>query len=307
MKMKCYLSVIAFSLVLFSCQKDELNKVPVANAGNLQVTQLPADSITLVGIGSDADGKVVAYLWSKVSGPGSPVIINPGSPSTLVKGLTAGWFLFQLMVTDDKGATGVDTVSVQVLPSKVQTLTLQPDRNPNEVHIWGNNSGLEGSWFGFSEIGAASWTYNGAIVGQRGLVKFDLSQIPASATILSAKLTLYSNPTPGNGDLVHANAGPDNTTLIQRVTASWIPSQVKWNNQPTSSTQNQVVVPHTNSPYLDLFDLDVTSMVQAMIANNTNYGFLIRLQTEAIYNSRIFCSSYYNDAGKHPRLVIQYK
>jgi hypothetical protein len=307
MKMKLFLTAVGLSLFLFSCQKDELNKVPVADAGSSQVTQLPIDSITLVGKGSDADGRIVAYLWSKVSGPGNPAIMNPGSASTIVKGLTAGLFLFQLMVTDNEGATGVDTVSVQVTPSQTQTLSLQPDRNPNEVHIWGNNSGLEGSAPGQNEIGATSWTYNGATVGQRGLVKFDLNQIPSNATILSAKLTLYSNPSPNNGDLVHANAGPDNTTLIQRVTASWTPSLVKWTNQPASTTQNQVVVPHTNSPFLDLFDLDVTSVVQSMVNTNTNYGFLVRLQTEVPYNSRIFCSSFYPDAGKHPKLVIQYK
>ena len=144
------------------------------------------------------------------------------------------------------------------------------------------------------------------MVGQRGLVKFDLSTIPANATILSAKLTLYSNPTPNNGDLIHANSGPDNTTLIQRVISTWTASTVKWTNQPSTTSANQIVVAHTSQPFLDLVDLDVKAMVQSMIASNSNNGFMIKLQTEAIYNSRIFASSFYGDATKHPKLVIEY-
>jgi hypothetical protein len=57
---------------------------------------------------------------------------------------------------------------------------------------------------------------------------------------------------------------------------------------------------------LDLVDMDVTAMVSRMQTNG-NYGFMIQLQNEATYNSRIFCSSKFNVAAKHPKLVIVYE
>ena len=287
------------------CEKDPVNKVPTAEAGSSLVTQLPVDSVLLTGIGTDADGKVVSYLWSQVNGPASAIIVNPGSSSTRVRSLKEGVYLFQLMVVDDMGATGVDTVSVQVTASPIQLLSLQPAQNPTEVHIWGNNSNLEGSFNGAVELGAAAWTYNGANVGQRGLFKFDLSSIPANATILSAKLSLYSNPTPLNGDLVNANSGPDNSILIQRVVGSWTSSAVKWASQPATTTQGQIVIPHTNSSFLDLIDVDVKNLVQSMVST-ANYGFMIRLQNETFYNSRLFASSFHSNSTKHPKLTIEY-
>jgi hypothetical protein len=309
--MKKLAAKVLFSLpliiLLAGCDKTELNKPPVANAGNPLTTQLPADSVTLTGAGSDEDGQISAYLWSQIKGPNSSNIVNPGSPSTKVQGLIAGSYLFQLMVVDNDGATGVDTVSVMVSPSPIKTLSLQPSNNPTEVHIWGNATNLEGSYNGAPEVGATVWTYNGITVFQRGLFKFDLTSIPSSATIISAKLSLYSTPTPFNGDLVHANSGPDNSMLIQRVVSPWIASSVKWNNQPGTTTVGQITIPHTSQSFLDLIDVNVTDLVKAMVNNNSNYGFMIRLQTEAIYNSRIFASSFYYDASKHPKIVIQYQ
>ncbi|HYH15843.1 MAG TPA: PKD domain-containing protein, partial [Flavisolibacter sp.] len=47
-----------------------VNKGPVANAGADQLITLPISTLTLVGsASSDPDGKIVSYLWTKVSGP----------------------------------------------------------------------------------------------------------------------------------------------------------------------------------------------------------------------------------------------
>ncbi|HEY6956839.1 MAG TPA: DNRLRE domain-containing protein, partial [Flavisolibacter sp.] len=132
-----------------------------------------------------------------------------------------------------------------------------------------------------------------------------LSSIPSSATITSAKLTLFSTTTPLNGDLIHANSGPDNTMLIQRVTGSWSEATTNWANQPGGDAASQIVIPHTTQPFLDLVDIDVTNQVKAMVAGSNN-GFLLKLQTEAIYNSRLFYSMKAADTTKRPRLVVQY-
>lgn len=295
---------VSILFLLLSCQKEIIksNAVPLVNAGTTVVIPAPKDSATLVGSATDEDGTVVGYLWSQVSGPGHSIIANPGSASTIVKGLSAGTYLFQLMATDNLGATGVDTVSLVVTPAKIVSLTLSPANNPSEMHIWGNNINKESSDPTAPEIGAVSWTHLGEQIGMRGAVKFDLSAIPAGSTIVSAKLSLFSNPTPLNGDLTKANSGPNNAMLIQQITTPWNAATVKWINQPATTTANQVLIPHTDQAFLDLADINVTPLVNL----NANHGFLIRLQSENVFNSRIFCSSKNALVNKRPKLVVEY-
>jgi len=306
MKTLFYTIFTAIFLICFSaCKKEHVNQKPIADAGMDQTVQLPVDTAILTGSGQDNDGHVVGYVWSQVSGPNTAFIATNGSSSTNIRSLVAGVYVFQLLVTDDKGASGIDTVSVNVLPPVIVMLSLQPVSNPAEVHVWGNTTDLEGSTPSSPEIGVASWT-SGSQVGMRALLKFDLSSIPTTATIVSAKLTLYSNPTPLNGDGIHANYGTDNAMLIEEVNTSWDPAAVKWTNQPGVTSTNQIVIPSTTQSLLDLDDIDVSLLVSDMV-HNSNFGFSLRLQNETPYNSRIFCSSKYSDPAKYPRLVIQYE
>ena len=298
-------AVLSFSFLIFGCQKDTPQaEPPIANAGNNQTIQLPANSFTLTGTGTTQNGSITGYLWSLVSGPNVPVITRPSSASTTVTGFIAGTYIFQFVVFDNAGLTGVDTTTVSVNPAPIQTLTLQPTNNPDERHLFGNAfMDLSGH---ATEIDAGTWTVGGATVYLRGLFKFDLSSIPANSTILSAKLTLYSNPTPLNGDLINANSGPNNSMFIRRVTSNWVPASTYWLNQPSTTAFDQVSIPHTNQSFLDLIDIDVKNLVAAMQVSG-NYGFMISLQNETIYNLRDFCSSTYANASKHPKLVITYQ
>ncbi|MBS1563972.1 MAG: T9SS type A sorting domain-containing protein, partial [Bacteroidetes bacterium] len=90
------------------------NQAPVAKAGADQTITLPTASVTLDGSGSaDADGKITTYSWSLISGPAA-TIANATSASTAVSGLIAGSYSFRLLVTDNAGATGADTVVITV-------------------------------------------------------------------------------------------------------------------------------------------------------------------------------------------------
>ena len=294
-------------LFLTSCEKDEdivLNIVPTADAGTPKAITLPTNNVTLSGTGTDSDGTIVAYLWSQVSGPSSTIILNPGSASTVVNGFVQGNYVFQLMVTDNDGATGVDTVSVSVAQAPQQTLTLQPSNNLFERLLFGNTVQEQSNHA--VELTAATWTVSGQVVFVRGAFGFDLSSIPSTATIISARLTLYSNPTPLNGSLTVPNEGPANAMLIRRITNSWIPASTYWLNQPSTTATDQVMIPHTSLPSLDLVDVDVKDMVATMVSSG-NYGFMIQLQNEAIYNMRNFCSSLHAQSAKHPKLVVVYR
>ena len=305
LKFYSYILLLDLGIISFSCQKDtvqSINQVPVADAGTSQSILVSDNSAMLSGTGTDVDGKIVAHLWSQVDGPSLSTIANPGSPTTLVTNFVTGKYIFQLMVTDDKGAVGVDTVSIFVSAPAIQTLTLQPENNPFEfqiVYLTGQDKSGPGS-----ELSIAAWTKDGDIYTLRELLKFDWSKIPSNATIKSANLYLYSTPTPLTGNFTDANYGTDNSLLFQQVTTDWNGGSVGWFNQPSITTVNQIIIPSTSQRFLDL-DLDVTTMIQSMVSNGKNYGFLLRLQKESIYTSRIFVSSrntIYPD--KRPRLVL---
>jgi hypothetical protein len=94
--------------------------------------------------------------------------------------------------------------------------------------------------------------------------------------------------------------------FIRRITSYWDPQLTFWSNQPSTTTTDQISIAHTNQSSLDLIDIDVKNLVVAM-KNSANYGFMISLQNEVVYNIRDFCSSTYPDAAKHPKLVVTYQ
>lgn len=91
------------------------NISPSANAGTDQSINLPTSTVTLSGSGTDSDGSITGYAWTKISGTGG-TIVSPSSASTSVTGLTAGTYIFMLTVTDNGSATGTDDIMVTVNP-----------------------------------------------------------------------------------------------------------------------------------------------------------------------------------------------
>ena len=93
------------------------NQPPTASAGSSQTITLPTNTVTLSGSGTDSDGTVASYQWTKVSGPSSYTISNTNSATTSVKGLIAGNYVFKLKVTDNQGATATDSLTINVNPA----------------------------------------------------------------------------------------------------------------------------------------------------------------------------------------------
>jgi len=112
----CVLSICL--TILFSCRKDfvyfgETNNPPIANAGPDQTIQLPIDSIILDGsASSDPDGTIIAWRWSKISGPTSFNILSATAAKTGVKNLDTGTYHFELKVKDNEGLFATDTILV---------------------------------------------------------------------------------------------------------------------------------------------------------------------------------------------------
>ncbi|MBS1509716.1 MAG: right-handed parallel beta-helix repeat-containing protein [Bacteroidetes bacterium] len=129
-----------------------VNRAPAANAGPDQLISLPVNTVNLSGSGSDPDGTITAYAWTKISGPSAGTISNPASANTAVTGLVAGIYKFELKVTDNNGAVARDTMQVTVnMPPVVnagpdQTLTL-PN---NSINLAGSATDADGSVISYS-------------------------------------------------------------------------------------------------------------------------------------------------------------
>ncbi len=94
------------------------NQSPTANAGGNKTIQLPTNSTTLNGSGSDTDGSISSYLWTKQSGPAA-TLTNASSNVLSLSGLVQGTYVFRLTVTDNNSATGSATMTLSVQAANV--------------------------------------------------------------------------------------------------------------------------------------------------------------------------------------------
>lgn len=298
-----------FVLLFFAgCKKDPLTHFPVtpiANGGNSQSVNLPICTVTLTGSGTSANGKIVGYIWSLTSGPNVPVIESPSSPVTVISGLTAGTYIFQFAVIDSIGLTGVDTVSVVVIPSPHKIVTLQPSNNLYEglIDSYSPNSPISN---GDTQFDITAWTANGSSENQRSAIKIDFAGVPQTAVIDSAVLYLFAAPVPHGGNNTDANYGNANAGFIQRILNVWPTTNTgyTWNTPPSVTTSNQVVIPQSTSSTSNTI-LNVTLLVRDMQQFGNN-GFFLKLQSEQTYNIQQFASSFNLNAAVHPKLVLWY-
>ncbi len=91
-----------------------VNQAPTANAGQDANITLPTNTAALSGSGTDADGSITAYQWTKIAGPAAGTISNATAAATSATGLVQGVYGFELQVTDNSGAIDRDTVQVTV-------------------------------------------------------------------------------------------------------------------------------------------------------------------------------------------------
>jgi parallel beta-helix repeat protein len=109
------------------------NQIPVANAGADQLITLPVNSLSLSGSGTDPDGSIQSYSWTKQSG-GAATLAGATTATLNVSGLIAGTYVFRLTVTDDKGATGFDEVTLLV---NSNTILPPPSPSTNIINVSG--------------------------------------------------------------------------------------------------------------------------------------------------------------------------
>jgi len=187
------------------------------------------------------------------------------------------------------------------------TVTFKLSSNDNEALIWSHPLYANTPAPDDPSYQAGAWTWNGTFGIIRGLMEFNLSSIPSNATVVSARLNLYNNPTSSFNGGLHSSLSGSNASTLQRITAAWNENTVTWNNQPATTNVNQALLAQSSTVHQDYLNIDVTSMVNDMVQNpGSSFGFMIQLQTEINYRCLIFASGANADTTKRPVLVVTY-
>lgn len=149
------------------------NILPVVSAGADKSITLPANEVSIQGTASDADGSIVSYSWSKISGGAAGLTGTTGSKLRAYN-LVAGSYTFRFTVKDNSGASKYDDVKVTVLGSSATSTTnIAPIANAgadksitlplNTITLNGSGTDKDG------EVISYKWTqYGGAAVTLTG-------------------------------------------------------------------------------------------------------------------------------------------
>lgn len=173
------------------------NVSPTANAGVDQSITLPTTTTTLIGSGTDVDGTIASYLWTKVSGPTGGTITSPSSQNTGITALQQGTYVYSLLVTDNLGATGSDFMQVIVNAANVaptadagpcQVVTLPV----NTATLTGSGTDPDGT------IASYAWV---KISGPTGGAISSPSSATTNVTGLTVGLYVYQLTVTDNGGL----------------------------------------------------------------------------------------------------------
>ncbi|NVK23373.1 MAG: DUF1566 domain-containing protein [Gammaproteobacteria bacterium] len=183
------------------------NSPPIANAGIDQSVD-EFSTVTLSGSATDTDDSIVSYQWTQLSGD-SVVLINADSDSasfTAPDVSSSDNLTFQLTVTDDDGAEGVDSVTVTVNPVSTNTPPTA-DAGVNQAVAAGSTVTLDGT--GSSDAESTNLNFNwtqtsGSIVtlslSDQAVVTF---VAPNSSETLSFELTVTDEEGSSSDDTVN--------------------------------------------------------------------------------------------------------
>lgn len=180
--------------------------------------------------------------------------------------------------------------------------TVYRDLRPGYSHL------MDANYENSATLSAMAWTHSSSNTFRRTFLYFDLSQIPFGATINSAKLYLYSDPTvtspsAGNGN---SSLSGSNAIYLEKITSEWHPSTVTWNNQPTTTTSGRAWKGASTST-IENIQVSLTSIIQGWVNDPlSNYGLRMALENELHYRARHYASTNHTNAAIRPKLVITY-
>lgn len=218
------------------------NKMPVANAGNAITISTSTATVTLSGSGSDADGSIVRYIWKKISGPAAGIIKSAGSNTTVITSLTtAGTYVYELKVVDNRGGWATDQVTVNVttgtvtankapvanagadksitLPTSSTTLSGSATDADGSIasYAWTKISGPAGG--SFSSTTSASTTISGLTTAGTYVLRLTVKDNAGATDYDDVSVTVNAATTTSNAAPV-ANAGSNKTITLPTSSAT---------------------------------------------------------------------------------------
>lgn len=207
------------------------NDPPVANAGADVSITLPVSTASFDGSGSSDDGTIAAYAWTKQSGPTGGAITSPSAAVTNITGLTEGFYVFRLTVTDDKGATSFDDVTITVKPEPVNAVPVANAGADITITLPVNTAAFDGSTSSDSDgsIAKYAWTKEsgpaGGAIASAATAKTNITGLTEGTYVFRLtitddrgataydEVTITVNPEPINEDPI-AKAGNDVSVVL---------------------------------------------------------------------------------------------
>ncbi|MGC4034414.1 MAG: PKD domain-containing protein [Chitinophagaceae bacterium] len=210
------------------------NKAPVANAGVSQTITLPVNTGNLDGSAStDPDGSIATYSWVKISG-GAATIANNSIAKTTVTGLSVGQYIFELTVTDDKGATSKAQVKITVnaaankapvanagsnknitLPVNTTTIDGSASSDPDGTIVSYQWVKISGGAATITDATAATTTITGLVAGQ---YTFELTVTDNNGATAKAQMKVTVNAAVNKRPVASAGNSQTITLPINTVT-----------------------------------------------------------------------------------------
>ncbi len=124
---------------------DDINQVPVADAGDDCVVNT-GETLTLDGSrSSDPDGDAVSFIWSQLQGPRVSLSSSNSAAPSFVPA-EAGVYVFELKVYDGTDTSSPDTVTVTVQADEAGITPLSPEMgavvSENPTFSWAGNDSI---------------------------------------------------------------------------------------------------------------------------------------------------------------------
>lgn len=203
-----------------------------------------------------------------------------------------------ITMDSDKSVTAVFTDNNQIInPTLIQPGPMDGQDAFVRYTLW--HTGLE-EYAGFGDSSLIEFKKNVFNNGNsasiyEGLIKFPLSNISSGTFISSAKMKIFGYATINAASIIP-------TIVLSKVTSTWNESTVSWNTKPSSTKFSSI--DFTNQGIYSWYEVDVTSIVQAWINGEPNYGFEFSIdENETIGKIH---SSDHPDSNKRPKLEIKY-
>lgn len=257
------------------------NLLPYANAGSDRTITLPQDTLTLRGTGSDNDGSIVSYAWSKSAGPNVNFLNGTNSQALRLGGLAKGTYVFNLSVTDNKGGVSPsDQVQVVVKDANIApTVSAGADQtivfSSNPIQLKGVANDSDGSVISYdwkqvsgpvasklsnastadltiAELTVGTFVYQLEVTDNGGLKSTDQVSIKVNQAVVPLTLEVISPKaaqvyTEGSSVTVKADIGAASVQYVTIEVAgdkkklTQAPFEYTWTGLPTGSYKALVV------------------------------------------------------------------